>query len=182
MAKTEDVKIKTRATKDAPPKETVVQYTFPENLAESTEWYGEKLCNDLIKKAIKVGAQAAGRPLLVSNKSQEEIQAAVSAFKPEEGSRRGRVKYITDIDTLKENFAAMPAAERNAMLAMFEAYVRGDVGAVVGTSSEESENGDDEDDENGDDEDEDAEPPAPTESPPPNANRAQRRPRGPQYD
>lgn len=182
MAKTEEVKIKTRASGTVPPKETTVLYTFAESLDEAKDWYGEKLCNDLIKKAIKVGAQAAGRPLLFDGKSQEEIQAAVSAFKPEEGSRRGRVKYITDIDTLKENFAAMPANERAAMLAMFEAYVRGDVTATLPSPSGE-ENGDDDSDENGDDDDDESgEQPSATESPPSNVNRVGRRPRGPSYD
>lgn len=180
MAKTEDVVIKTRATATVPAKRDVFQYTFAESLDEAREWYGEKLCNDLIKKAIKVGAQAAGRPMLAASKDHSEIQAAVSAFKPEEGSRRGRVKYITDMDTLKEQFATMPQNEKAAMLAMFEAYLRGEDAPSV-TLGTETENGDDED-ENGDDEDdEDGEQPASTESPPGNVNRAQPRRRGPNY-
>src|SRR5262245_32838486 len=108
MPKTEDVKVKTRAKEGKLAKNTIVQYTFAENLAEAQEWYGEKLCNDLIKNAIKVKVQATARPLLEQDKSQEEIQAAASGYKPEEGSRRGRVKYIADMDALKEQFSAMP--------------------------------------------------------------------------
>jgi len=178
MAKTEDVKVNTRAKEGKQPKKTVVQYTFAETLAESQEWYGEKLCNDLIKNAIKVKVQAAARPLLDADKPQEEIQAAASAYKPEEGSRRGRVKYIKDMDALKEEFASMPAAEKASMLAMFEAYLRGeDLPAGAEDENGEDENGDEEDD----DDEEGDQPPPPTESPPSGANRVGRRPRGPQY-
>jgi hypothetical protein len=175
MPKTEAVKIKTRSN---PPKSTTVNYTFAQTLDEAKDWYGEELCYKLINKAIKVGAQAAGRPLLAADKPQEEIQAAVSAFKPDLDSRRGRVKYIADMDTLKEQFATMPQAEKAQMLAMFEAYLRGEE-VAPGTGTEEN----DEDDENGDDDDdEDAEPPSPTESPPANINRAQQRKRGPRLN
>ena len=176
MAKTEDVKIKTRATKDMPARQIIVQYTFAESLEEATQMYGEALCKSLINKAVKVGAQAAGRPLLAENKSLEEIQAAVSNYRPEEGSRRGRVKYIADMGALKEQFSAMPADQKAAMLAMFEAYLAGEEVPVPA-------NGDDEDDDESGDEDEDEDDsPSETGSPPSNANRVGRRPRGPQYD
>lgn len=181
MAKTEDVTIKTRASGGKLAKRTVVQYTFAESLDEAKEWYGDALCKTLINKAIKVGAQAVGRPLLLDDKSQEEIQAAVSGYKPEEGSRRGRVKYIADMDTLKTQFAEMPPAERTAMLAMFEAYLRGeDTSGMIAVTAEE--NGDDDDEESDDDDEEGETGPGETGSPPSNANRAQRGRRGPQYD
>jgi hypothetical protein len=175
MSKTVDVKIKTRGKAGATGKETIVQYTFADSLDEAKEWYGENLCLNLINKSFRVGAQAAGRPLLEAGKL-DEVQAAVSAFKPEEGSRRGRVKYIADMDSLREEFSNMAPAQKANMIAMFEAYLRGEEAPSV-------ENGDDDDDENGgDDDDEDADQPAPTESPPTNVNRAQQRKRGPRLN
>lgn len=177
MAKTEEVKIRTRATGGKPAKEDKFLYTFAETLDEANEWYGKELCLVLINKAVRVGAQAAGRPLLSDDKAHDEIQNMVSAYKPETGSRRGRVKYIKDMDTLKEEFASMPPAEKQAMLAMFEAYLRGESVSVAPMENGEEENGDD--DEESDDDDEDAEPPPPSSpDPPPIINQAQRRPPG----
>ena len=175
MAKTKEIKIRTRAKGGAPAKEDKFLYTFAESLDEANEWYGKELCLILINKAVVVGAQAAGRPALVEDKPHDEIQNLVSAYKPEAGSRRGRVKYIKDMDTLKEEFASMPAAEKASMLAMFEAYLRGEAVSTAPTEESEEENGEEEE-ENDDDDDDDEPPPSPTESPPaPVINQAQRR-------
>lgn len=100
-------------TEDDSPGATV-QYDFGDNLAEAVERFGEDVVYSRFKAAAVVDLQALIRRHLDGEtpKSESEIQALVSEWKPGVSSRKRR----STKEKAEELIASMSAADRQALL------------------------------------------------------------------
>lgn len=92
-----------------------VQYDFGDNLAEAVESYGEEVVFSSYKSSVVIDLQAYIRGLIRRDKTPEEIQEAVSNWKPGVKAVRGK-SAAEKLDTL---LGKLSDEERAALFAKY---------------------------------------------------------------
>lgn len=96
---------------------TVVEFDLPETLEAMTELYGAETVYTNAKGAIVISLQAFVRRLLDKNQTTEEIQAAVTAWRPDVKT----VVKATAFEKATKALTNMSADERAALLEQLRA-------------------------------------------------------------
>ena len=101
------------ATEKASGKKVAVTYNFGASLAEAIEKFGEDVVFSGFRRTSVITAQGIMRRLAKAGKSDAEIQAAISGWKPGVAAER-----VTDpVARLKSMFSSMSAEERQKIMA-----------------------------------------------------------------
>lgn len=88
-----------------------VEYDFGDNIEEANSLFGEAVVWAYAKRALVIAVQGHARGLLKSGKTVEEIQEAISTWKP--GTPRPKT---SPEERLKAEWAKMSAEDRAALL------------------------------------------------------------------
>ena len=101
------------ATEKASGKKLSATYNFGASLAEAIEKFGEDVVFSGFRRTSVITAQGIMRRLAKAGKSDAEIQAAISGWKPGVAAER-----VTDpVARLKSMFSSMSAEERQKIMA-----------------------------------------------------------------
>jgi len=98
--------------------EVSVEYNTGSTLQEKVDLFGEKVVEALADDALIVRLQAFMRPRIEKGETQEQIQAAVTSYKPGEGAHREPgAKAAATMLTIAEKFMKMTPEEQQAAVA-----------------------------------------------------------------
>ncbi len=90
-----------------------VEYDFGDNLEEAVEAYGENVVFDLYHDQAVIALQNYVRRLMKQGKTQEEIQQAVSAWRPGVSTRQRK----SPAEKLRQLLQGVPKEQVQKMLA-----------------------------------------------------------------